>query len=256
MTTHVRVLGIAQDAGVPHTGCDCPRCARHHAAPLYPACVALVSGDQCWLIDATPAIAEQLRMLPAFPDGILLTHVHLGHVAGLLQLGPEACDVHDFPVYATKSVHAFLRNNAPWNLLGINPMELTDGDASSTLRLGDIAVRTLPIQHRGPLTDTVAFLITGPNRTVLYCPDADRWDDLPALLAECDIALLDGSFYSREELPRQMDIPHPPIEETWAALSPAERKKVRFIHFNHTNPVLDADGPDVPCAVQGETIEL
>ena len=40
------------------------------------------------------------------------------------------------------------------------------------------------------------------------------------------------------------DIPHPFVVETMtrlAALDAAERAKVRLIHLNHTNPLLDAD---------------
>jgi len=253
VTPHVRVLGVAQDAGVPHPGCTCPRCERHRDAPLLPASLALVAGGRCWLVDATPALPAQLRMLPSFPAGVLLTHVHMGHVAGLLHLGPEACDVRDFPVYATASVHAFLENNAPWSRLGLRHVEVRDGDA---FELEGIAVRPFRVKHRGPFSDTVGFRFTGPGRTLLYCPDADRFDDLPALLDGCDVALLDGTFFSRDELPRQADVPHPPIEETWAALPPAARAKVRFLHFNHTNPVLDPGGPDVPRAAQGEILGL
>ncbi len=68
--------------------------------------------------------------------------------------------------------------------------------------------------------------------------------------------MLDGSFHSASELPRQADVPHPPITETLALLTDEEAAKVRFLHFNHTNPVLDEDGPAVLAAVQGETIPL
>ena len=76
------------------------------------------------------------------------------------------------------------------------------------------------------------------------------------MLDRCDLALLDGSFYSGDELPRQADVSHPPITETLVLLTDEEVAKVRFFHFNHTNPVLDEDGPAVSAAVQGETIPL
>ncbi len=56
--------------------------------------------------------------------------------------------------------------------------------------------------------------------------------------------------------PWQGEIPHPPITETLDLLAPEEAAKVRFTHFNHTNPVLDPDGPSVLAAVQGEKIPL
>ncbi|MHC4971463.1 MAG: MBL fold metallo-hydrolase [Planctomycetota bacterium] len=256
MKIYARVLGVAQDAGVPHTGCSCPRCERHRAAPLHPACLGLV-GQRTYLVDATPALPEQIRMLPAFPSAVLLTHTHMGHVAGLLQLGEEACDAEDVVVHGPPGVAAFLRDNEPWSrLVERRNIRLAPTEPAKTVQLEEgLAVDSFPVRHRG--LDTVGYFVKGPRRTLLYLPDIDRWDiDLPALLRRCDLALLDGSFYSRDELPRQTEIPHPPITDTLDMLAPEEAAKVRFTHFNHTNPVLDPDGPNVLVAVQGETIAL
>jgi pyrroloquinoline quinone biosynthesis protein B len=120
-----------------------------------------------------------------------------------------------------------------------------------------IEVESVPVPHRDEYADTVGYFVYGPRRTLLYLPDIDRWEiDLPALLARCDLALLDGTFYRRGELPRQPDVPHPPMEETLDLLAPEDAAKVRFIHLNHTNPVLDPDGPSALVAVQGEEIPL
>lgn len=256
MPIHARVLGIAQDAGVPHAGCSCARCERQRSAPLFPACLGLV-GQRCYLIDATPAFPDQIRMLPAFPSAILLTHTHMGHVAGLLHLGEEVCDAKGVVVHATPEVCAFLADNEPWRrLVERGNVRLARGDAGASVRLEDgLDVESFPVPHRG--LSTVGYFVKGPRRTLLYLPDIDRWDvDLPALLGRCDLALLDGCFYSRDELPRQGEIPHPPITETLDRLAPEEAAKVRFTHFNHTNPVLDPDGPQVLAAVQGDTIAL
>ena len=66
------------------------------------------------------------------------------------------------------------------------------------------------------------------------------------MIADADVAYLDGTFYADGELPgRDMSkIPHPFIAETMKRLAPlpaSERAKVRFIHLNHTNPALDDD---------------
>ena len=252
MTIHARVLGVAQDAGVPHIGCACPRCERFRAAPLHPACLGLVGARRA-MIDATPAIAEQVRMLGGPPDAILLTHAHMGHVAGLLQLGKEALN-HRCAVHATPAVCAFLSGNAPWSSL---PLDVRPIDGPIALEPG-LTAEAIPVPHRDEHGDTVAFLIRGPGRALLYLPDIDHWDatDLPALIDRCDLALLDGSFYSADELPRQKDVPHPPITETLARLDDERAAKVRFLHFNHTNPVLDERGPNVLAAVQGDSYLL
>jgi len=60
------------------------------------ACLGLVdhATHQSWLIDATPDFREQLHILHSlFPDcplaGVVLTHAHIGHYAGLIHLGHE-----------------------------------------------------------------------------------------------------------------------------------------------------------------------
>jgi pyrroloquinoline quinone biosynthesis protein B len=57
------------------------------------------------------------------------------------------------------------------------------------------------------------------------------------------MAVLDGTFYKNGELPgRNMsEVPHPFVEESlqqFSGLSSAEKSKIIFIHFNHTNPLL------------------
>ena len=60
-----------------------------------------------------------------------------------------------------------------------------------------------------------------------------------------DVALLDGTFFTIEEVTvRREDatgIPHPPIEESLKLLGKRRNDDpdIVFIHFNHTNPVID-----------------
>ena len=92
----------------------------------------------------------------------------------------------------------------------------------------------------------------------MFIPDVDKWErwdrEIEDVIAEADVAYLDGTFYAEGELPgRDMSaIPHPFIAETMrrlAALPADERDKVRFIHLNHTNPALD------PASDAARTIE-
>jgi len=198
-------------------------------------------------------------MLPERPAGIALTHLHMGHLAGLLQLGPEALAARRWQLHATPKNCAFLQANAPWQLLvergHLRLVKHTPGERF-TLEPG-LEIESFEVAHRNEYGDTVGYRISGPQKTLVYLPDIDAWTlDLHALLASCDLALLDGTFFSRNELKHQERVPHPPIEETLALLTQEERAKVRFIHLNHTNPVLDPGGPRPPLARQGETIRL
>jgi pyrroloquinoline quinone biosynthesis protein B len=62
------------------------------------------------------------------------------------------------------------------------------------------------------------------------------------LVADSDLAFLDATFYSHEELPPGRDpaeIPHPLVTDSMARLAAVAGKTV-FVHLNHTNPLWDA----------------
>ena len=256
MPVHARVLGIAQDAGVPQLGCACANCAHYTDTPLLPAALG-IRAERTYLIDATPAIGAQVRRLGAVPDVILLTHTHTGHIAGLLQLGEEGLDARGIEVFGTPLVCSMLERNEPWRrLVQRGNIRLVVENAGTSLAFEDgLTVESFPVDHRD--LETVGYLVSGPERTLLYLPDIDEWNlDLSALLARCDVALLDGTFYAADELGRQGDVPHPAITDTLARLTDAERAKVRFIHMNHTNRALAPDGPKAPLAHPNEIFAL
>lgn len=260
---YVVVLGIAQDAGLPQAGCHKPCCERVANQPQlwrHAACLAVVDPQtgQRWLLEATPDFTTQLRALDQLQPskstpglaGIFLTHGHMGHYTGLMFLGREVMGSKQVPVYAMRRMHDFLSKNGPWEQL------VSLGNISLVPLLEDKEVVLSPklrleaflVPHRDEYTETVGYIISGPNRRVAFIPDTDKWDrwnrPIEALIKQVDVAYLDGTFYSNGELPgRDMsEIPHPFIAESlarFASLPKSERSKVRFIHFNHTNPVLD-----------------
>jgi pyrroloquinoline quinone biosynthesis protein B len=74
-------------------------------------------------------------------------------------------------------------------------------------------------------------------------------DSIERLVCEVDVAYLDGTFFSADELPNRdmAAFPHPLITHTMlrlSSLSATERAKVRFIHLNHTNPALHANSKE------------
>lgn len=252
MHPHARVLGIAQDGGHPHVGCWRPCCApawgnpalRHLAASL-----ALVDGQGRWLLDATPHLPAQLASLgppreggPAL-DGVLLTHAHLGHLAGLLQLGREGLAGDAIPVWAMPRLRALLANNLPWSLM-IDHGHIRLCPLEQPVQIGGFRVESIEVDHRGEASETVGLRVWGPERSLLYLPDIDHWNAFPlrSVLAEVDLAFIDGTFWSGGELGWRdpETVPHPFVLDTMALLADdPNRKKVRFTHLNHTNPILD-----------------
>lgn len=246
------LLGTAQDAGVPQAGCSCQNCLQaYRDASRRPwiACLGIIDHRTTvvWMVDATPDFPSQLHLLSnVAPNyrlgGIFLTHAHMGHYLGLAHLGREAMNTAHLPIFGTASLGSFLSANAPWRQL----VEIGNIDFH-TLQPGEpvvlaqgLIIRGEQVPHRGEYSDTLAYRIEGPQRASLYCPDIDYWEetDLERLLADIDLAFVDGTFFDDSELPadRIKQVPHPRVRQSIARFSryPA---KVIFIHLNHTNPL-------------------
>ena len=259
------VLGVAQDAGYPQIGCEkdcCREVWEDTSKRKYVSCLAIVDpiSSQRWIIDATPDFKDQLRLLDEVApsdevpglDGILLTHGHIGHYTGLMQLGHEAMGAKDVPVYAMLRMRKYLSTNGPWDqLVQYNNIKLRAIEADQPVKLNErITITPILVPHREEYTEVVGYKIEGPNKSILFIPDIDKWErwdrSIEKLIREVDIAYLDGTFYDGGELPNRnmADIPHPFISESikrFEQLPVKEKLKIRFIHFNHTNPVLRED---------------
>jgi len=247
------VLGIAQDGGVPHAGCRQALCVRARtdlSARRAVASLGLVdpAAGKRFLIDATPDFGEQIERLGGKPDGILLTHAHIGHYLGLAQLGREVMGTRRMPVYATPSMAGFLRGNLPWSrLVKLENIVIEEVTPGRELTLTpSLRVTPIKVPHRDEDSDTVAYLVRGPRRAVLWLPDIDRWEKWDRRLADVLsdrslTAFVDGTFYSADEIPgRSLDeIPHPLVPDTLRLLAQTDAgRRVFFTHLNHTNRLL------------------
>lgn len=253
------VLGVAQDAGYPQIGCnkECCKKFRDQKVPRQKV-ISLALFDpvskQKWIFDATPDFPEQLyeseKYMPGNLSGIFLTHAHIGHYTGLMYLGREAMNASQVPVYAMSAMQIFLQNNGPWNqLVSLKNIRLLKLKADSTIWLSDnISVTPLLVPHRDEFSEAVGYSIRINNKTVLFIPDIDKWQkwdrDIRQLVKNSDYLFLDATFYDEKELPgRNMaEIPHPFVTESmdlFKDLPYSDKSKIWFIHFNHTNPLVD-----------------
>ena len=250
------VLGIAQDAGIPHLNCQQELCTsiragkRHAEKVSSLGLVDRVSG-RAYLFDATPDFNAQVHLLTGGrpPDGIFLTHAHIGHYTGLMYLGRESIGARAVPVYATARMLEFLGTNGPWSqLVSLGNIERRPLERDRALELpGGLRITAFPVPHRDEFSDTVGYRIDGPRQSALFIPDIDRWEkwgrSIRELAGTVDLALLDGTFASPSEVKRNIEeIPHPMMSRTRELLK-GTRAKLWFIHINHTNAEIDA--PDV-----------
>ncbi|MBX7053317.1 MAG: MBL fold metallo-hydrolase [Pyrinomonadaceae bacterium] len=260
---YIVVLGTAQDAGVPQMGCDTPFCKRAWADPTLSETVSSIAlvdprtGGR-WIFDATPDLPEQFQFLKGVTgdrsnrlDGIFLTHAHIGHYTGLMYLGRESMNANAVTTYAMPRMKLMLEQNAPWSqLVSLRNIALTPLFDKTPVKLAeDIAVEPFLVPHRDEFSETVGYRITVRGRKLVFIPDIDKWEKWPTPLGELvrasDHLLIDGTFFADGEIARPMsEVPHPFVAETMkllASLSKADRAKVIFTHFNHSNPLVQRD---------------
>jgi pyrroloquinoline quinone biosynthesis protein B len=291
--SRIVVLGTVQDGGMPQAGCDCAHCAAARKNPALARHVASLAihipkTGHVYLVDATPDLPAQIETIHTFRphpagktdrapvDGVLLTHAHMGHYLGLAHFGFESLSTRDIPTWASPRMAEYLRTNGPWSqLVRLRNIALREIHPGTPFDLEEgISVKPIQVPHRDEYTDTLAFVIRGPRSSVLYVPDTDSWRAWPKPLLEVlrdekvDVALLDGTFYSPDELPDRdiSKIKHPLITDSMDLLAPRVKAglRVEFIHLNHSNPALDADATarkaiesrGFRVAAEGEAIEL
>lgn len=261
--TSIVVLGTFQDAGSPQIGCKKDCCKDLFIQPDKTRRVVSLGlidavNHKTFILEATPDFSQQakaLKWLSVFgntetPDGILLTHAHIGHYTGLMYLGKEAMNADSIPVYAMPRMKTFLEQNGPWSQLvknkNIAVQQMTDQKSIQLTTQLKIIPFTVP--HRDEFSETVGYIIIGPNKKALFIPDIDKWEkwETPIMeaIAKVDYAFIDGTFFDAAEINnRDMStIPHPFIMESmnkFKDLPTTEKNKIYFIHFNHTNPVIN-----------------
>ena len=117
--TELIVLGTIQDAGSPQIGCNKKCCKGLFENPdpnRMVVSLGVVDGNgKTYLFEATPDLPRQVEILQKYgssekatPDGIFLTHAHIGHYTGLMYLGKEATDAQNVPVYVMPRMKNFL----------------------------------------------------------------------------------------------------------------------------------------------------
>jgi pyrroloquinoline quinone biosynthesis protein B len=296
---HVLLLGTAAGGGFPQWNCNCVNCRglrtrTIQARPRMQSCVALSGDTRHWfLLNASPDIRLQIEAFPPLTppsdrlrgtsvEGILLTDADLDHTLGLFILR----EGQPLTIYATSVVrHALTVGLAVDGVLqrycGINWCEpgreltsLLHADGSpSGLRYAAYPIAGKPpryMEHRTPpqVGDRVGyrFIDEKTGGRLLFLPGLASLDNLTrAYLKECDALLLDGTFWSEDELEARhvgttsaIQMGHLPIGGSQGSLAqiaslPISRKI--YTHINNTNPILIEDSPEY-AAVKAAGVEI
>jgi pyrroloquinoline quinone biosynthesis protein B len=264
----VTILGTAQDGGIPQAGCSCRRCLDAHRdlkLRKYPVSLGILGVDGTkHIIEITKNLSEQLVIWTPdknelfIPETVSITHLHLGHVEGIGQLGKPVMGLREVDVYLSPKNKDVFDNRSDIVLMEdegnirthsknfYHPFEPKDGCGFS--------LQFIPIPHRSELGDNAAIIIKAEGKSILFMPDQDSWSDTLDYhskenirdflkMFDIDEALIDGTFWSMDELPRRdiSKIPHPTIQETIQLLGSKREgdPEISFLHLNHSNPVND-----------------
>lgn len=280
MTLHALVLGSAAGGGFPQWNCGCSNCiGARQGLPSFRArtqdsLAVSADGQAWWLLNASPDVLRQVQETPAlWPRdlrhspiaGVVLTNGDLDHVLGLLQLRESQ----PLALYATPRVLSGLSQNAAFGTLQrfegqlrqralplAEELELRGVDgASSGLFVTATAVPGKPPLHlvnrfEPSAEDNVALrLRTESSASLVYASAIADAGAAHAALEGCDTLLLDGTFWSEDELPElgvrmgpARSMAHQPIGGAFGSLEALRSLDVRrriYTHLNNTNPVLD-----------------
>ena len=283
---HIRVLGAAAGGGFPQWNCNCRNCdgvrrGRLRARARTQSSLAISGDGRDWVLcNASPDVAAQIRAFPALQParelrdtalcGVVLVDAQIDHTTGLLMLreGPRLA------VYCTAQVQEDLTHGNPiFTVLGHfcgvdwHPV-MPDGRSSFQVAGARwLSFTAVPLTSKPPPFsphrdaprpgDNIGLQVRDvrTQRTLFYAPGVAAIEPhLWPLLTEADCVMLDGTFWTDDELiglgissKRAADMGHLPqsgpggMLEALARL-PAARKIL--IHINNTNPILDEESPE------------
>jgi pyrroloquinoline quinone biosynthesis protein B len=252
--------------------------------------VAISADGHSWfLLGASPDLRAQIESTPELhpqeqtpPNprhspiaGAVLANADVDHTLGLLLLR----ELHPFRVHATKSVRRILtKDNSMFAMLQRVPdqvtwNEFTPGTSFPLLHAAGepSGLRCLPIplgNHYPAYVDeprrsqlalfeaSLGFILESPSgKRLAYMPAVPQIEEgLLKLLDSTDVLLLDGTFWSNDELIRiqgsgqtALEMGHVPVSSAEGSLNKlAQLRHPRkiYLHINNTNPMLNESGPE------------
>ena len=284
---HLRVLGSAAGGGFPQWNCNCPNCDGFRRGTLKAqartqSSIAVSANGQDWLlVNASPDVLSQIRAHPELQPAravrdsgiacVLLMDAQIDHVTGLLMLRERASPL---PLLATPEVLSDIGEGFPITRIlshycGIQALPLKlDAELQAVPGLPGVALRPVVLSSKPPPYspfrncprpgDNIGLVIENPENgaRVFYAPGlGEVTPDLLALMAQCQIVLVDGTFWTEDEMQRlglskktAADMGHLPQSGSQGMIAQLDRlppgvRKI-LIHINNTNPILQEDSAE------------
>lgn len=221
------LLGTGTSQGVPVLGCDCEVCrSRDPRDKRMRAAALLRSGGESFVVDTGPDFRTQLlRERVKSVSGVLITHEHNDHTAGIDDLRPYCFRQKiDMPVYCLPRVAKDLRSRFAYafsDYPGVPRLDIRERAFGDTVSFGGQNIQLLEVTHgQLPifgfrwggivyLTDVKSL----PEETIAACSGADT-----VIIS----ALHHGGTHS-----------HLSVEEALAYLREIGCRRGILMHFSH-----------------------
>ncbi|GAB4211584.1 MAG: pyrroloquinoline quinone biosynthesis protein PqqB [Rhodoferax sp.] len=283
----IRVLGSSAGGGFPQWNCNCRHCdgvrrGTVRAQPRTQSSIALsVDGVDWLLVNASPDLLTQIQRNPVLQPGrsirdsgiaaVLLIDAQIDHVTGLLMLRERQTPL---PVLATREVFSDISSGFPLtdilsHYCGVQRQELPiDGSAVHIAALPGLKLQAVALSSKPPPYspfrgaprpgDNIGLVVTSPDTgaRAFYAPGlAEVTPELAALMRDCAVVLVDGTFWTHDEMQRlglstksALDMGHLPQSGPGGMIAqldplPASTRKI-LIHINNTNPILLDDSAE------------
>lgn len=252
----ITMLGTGTSQGIPVIACDCSVCISTDAKDNRLRCSVLISiGDENYCIDSGPDFRQQmLRAEVKTLSGILFTHEHKDHIAGLDDVRAfNFREQKDMDIYCTSAVekalkrefyYAFEENKYP----GVPSLNVVSIDEEAfNLPNG---VEVIPIQVMHYKMPVLGFRIG--NFTYITDAKTISEQEKKKLLGS-DILIVNA-------LRKEEHISHFNLEEALAFIAEMKPKKAYLTHISHLfgthEEIMSLLPPNVYPAYDGLTFEL
>lgn len=222
----IRFLGTGTSQGIPLLACTCPVCRSQNPKDHRLRTSALIEhkGDYL-LIDPGPDLRQQLLRLTSLPQlsGILITHEHGDHTAGLDDLRPYNVINPSLSLYAEDRVCQDLQQRFGY-IFGDTPykggpkLSLKTVIVQQAFTLGNFEILPLRIFHGG--LPILAYKI-GP---LVYITDAKQ---IPQSSFE---SILESEVLVLNALRKSVHPTHLSLDE---AIEFAEKTKIKKVYLTH-----------------------
>ena len=282
----ILVLGSAAGGGFPQWNCNCRNCAglrdgSVRALARTQSSIAVSANGLDWvLFNASPDILTQIRANPVLQPGrglrdtgmvgVVLMDAQIDHTTGLFMLREGK----PLDVWCTPQVHEDLTTGNPvfkvldhfctvrWQPVQVLPPSPFSIPGAAGLRFTPLPLSSKappysPHRHDPHPGDNIGVLIEdlATGRKVFYAPGFGAMEPhLESCFAEADCLLLDGTFWTDDEMvrlgispKRAREIGHLPQsgpDGMIALLARYPKPRKVLIHINNTNPILDEDSAE------------